>query len=904
MKRRWLPIIAPLFVLFLLITQLYPSYLWFDSFGLNTIWIKEIQSKLIIFGFGFGIALIWLSAHVSIASRHCRNRKSEKTPPIQTGIPFLDQFLSQLQKNISQSQFSQLPRKVYRTLKITAVGLLSLFFGFLAKGHWESIILFLNQSPMGSIEPIFNKDISFYLFSIPLFNAIQGWVLTLIIISLIATFWLYLSENLIPALFKKQRIGKGIQGHILFLLGILLIILGIGEWLSRYDMLFASSGVVHGIGYTDHHIRLPLQSLTSIGYILLGLLIWLWPVLPLKKIPIYGGIGLVIIQLLGGSILPGMIQNYSVQPNEISKETPYMKNNIQFTRQAYGLNHITDEEFPVSNTLTLDSINAESLTMSNIRLWNREPLKQTFSQLQEIRLYYEFGNIDVDRYMINNQLQQVMLSPREMDTSQLTAQAQTWTNRHLIYTHGYGLCMSPVNEVSKEGLPKFYIKNLPPISPFMTITRPEIYFGEKANEYVIVNTKQEEFDYPKGDKNVYTNYQGNGGIQINSFLKRLIYALHFSDMKLLVSSLITSESRLLYDRSITAIVKKITPFIALDNDPYLVVSDTGRLVWMLDGYTFSSNFPYSEPFNHRLNYIRNAVKITIDAYDGQLNYYISDPTDPIINAYSQFYTTLFKPLSDMPKDLLAHIRYPKDLFSVQSYMYQTYHMTDPQVFYNREDLWAIPSETYEQSEQVMQPYHMVSRLPGDTKESFLMMLPFTPTNKNNMIAWMSAKCDPEEYGQIKVYKFPKERTIYGPMQIESRIDQNTDISQKLTLWGQMGSRVIRGNLMVIPIKDSLVYVEPIYLQATQSKFPELKRVIFSYGDKIVMAKTLDEAVTQVFQEIDNTHNQEIDNIPKKNKKQSTKKHLKALYQSFKSEKKINWTTFSELMNRLDQFLEN
>jgi uncharacterized membrane protein (UPF0182 family) len=650
--KRWPFIVAILFLIFLVTVQLYPNYLWFDAFGLNGIWIKELQSKFLVFGFGFGIALLWLITHVTIANRNCKKNTSEKNNPIQTGIPLLDQFFSQLQQNVSQSQLSKLSRKAYRILKVVAVIMISLFFGMLAKSHWDIVILFFNQSPFGTLDPIFNQDISFYLFSIPFFKAIQGWSLTLITISLIAIFCLYLSENLIPALFTKQRIGKGIQRHVLFLLGMLLIIVGVGSWLGRYDLLFTSSGVVHGIGYTDHHIRLPMLSLLSIGYAVLGLLIWAWSVFPLKKLPLYVGVGLIIIQLFGNSIIPGIVQNYSVQPNEIVKEKPYIINNINFTRQAYGLNHITDEQFPVSNTLTLADIQSESLTMSNIRLWNREPLKQTFSQLQEIRLYYEFGNIDVDRYMINGRLQQVMLSPRELDISQLTSQAQTWTNQHLVYTHGYGVCMSPVNEVTREGLPKFYIKDLPPVSPHMIISRPEIYFGEKANNYVLVNTLQKEFDYPKGDKNVYTHYQGTGGVQITGFLRRLVYALKFSDMKILASSLITSKSRLLYDREITKIVKKITPFIALDNDPYLIVSGTGRLVWMLDGYTFSSNFPYSEPFNRKLNYLRNAVKITIDAYDGAVNYYIIDREDPIIRAYSQFYTSLFKPLSEMPADLL------------------------------------------------------------------------------------------------------------------------------------------------------------------------------------------------------------------------------------------------------------
>jgi len=884
--------------------QLYPNYLWFDSFGLSSIWLKEIQSKLLVFGLAFGIAVIWISAHVKIASRNCKQTTTDQSTRIQTGIPFLDEFISQLQANFAQSQLSKLSKTAYNALKIIAVIVLSLFLALIAKGQWDTIILYLNQTPFGSIDPIFNRDISFYLFSIPFLNAIQNWGLTLSIISLLVSLFLYLSENLIPALFTRKKIGKGIQYHVLFLVGTILILIGCGTWLDRFDLLMGTSGVVNGMGYTDHHIRLPLISILAIGYAILGALIWLWALLPLKRIPVFMGIGLLIIQLLGTSIIPGLIQNYIVQPNEIVKEKPYITHNINFTRQAYGLHKITDEQFPVSNTLTLADIQAESLTMSNIRLWNREPLQQTLSQLQEIRLYYEFGNIDVDRYMINGQLQQVMLSPRELDITQLTSQAQTWTNQHLVYTHGYGLCMSPVNEVSKEGLPKLYIKDLPPTSPHIPITRPELYFGEKANNYIIVNTDQEEFDYPKGDTNVYTHYKGKGGIQLDGLLKRLLFAFKFSDMKLLVSSLINGESRLLYDRDITQIVRKITPFIAIDNDPYMIVTDAGRLVWMLDGYTFSSHFPYSEPFNRRLNYIKNAVKITIDAYDGTVNYYVADPNDPIINAYAEFYTDLFNPLSDMPNDLRNHIRYPKDLFSVQSYMYQTYHMTDPQVFYNREDLWAIPSETYEQSEQVMQPYHMVSRLPGDSKESFLLMLPFTPTNKNNMIAWMSAKCDPDEYGEIKVYKFPKERTIYGPMQIESRIDQDTTISQKLTLWGQMGSRVIRGNLMVIPIRDSLVYVEPIYLQATQSKFPELKRVIFSYGDKVVMADTLDNAIKSVFQGIDNDRIKTQAITGTNTTLPVSKNRVKQLYDAFKSHPTLDWTQFGKLMNTLDQFLND
>lgn len=897
-----------LFIVAMAVLQLYPNYLWFESFQLNDIWIKELQTKLGIFSIGALIAIVWIGFNVLIANRNSHAASTHRHGAIKTGILLLDQLLNQLQSQFSQSQFANLSKSAYKSLKGLAVLGLSLFLGLIAKGHWETIVLFINQQEFELIEPIFNKDISYYLFSIPLFNAFHSWLLTLIGLSLVLVLILYLSENVIPSLFTRQKIGKGVQTHVLFLVGSFIILVGIGIWLDRFNMLVNSSGVVHGLGFTDFHIRLPIQTILSYGYIALGILLWFWGKIPLKRFPLFLGIGLIGFQFLSTTIIPGFVQNYIVQPNEILKENPYISNNINLTRIAYGLDKITDEEFSVSNSLTRQDIRDESLTLSNIRLWNREPLQQTLSQLQEIRLYYEFGNIDVDRYLINGQLQQVMLSPREIDTSQLTQQAQTWTNKHLVYTHGYGLCMSPVNEVNKEGLPKLYIKDIPPISNHMNINRPEIYFGEKPSSYIITNTDQEEFDYPKGDTNVYTHYQGHGGVQLNGFLKRLLFAIKFSDMKILVSSLIGSDSRLLYDHNITRIVRKITPFIGIDNDPYMVVTDTGKLVWMLDGYTFSTQFPYSEPFNRQLNYIRNAVKITIDAYNGDIHYYIADQTDPIIKAYAKFYTNLFKPLSDMPSDLLRHIRYPKDLFSVQSYMYRTYHMTDPQVFYNREDLWEIPSETYEQSEQVMQPYHMVSRLPGDKKESFLLMLPFTPTNKNNMIAWMSAKCDPESYGEIKVYKFPKERTIYGPMQIESRIDQDTTISQKLTLWGQMGSRVIRGNLMVIPIKDSLVYVEPIYLQATQSKFPELKRVIFSYGDQVVMAKTLNEAIDTVFPYEDTPNRSSTSPyetpVDNPNLLRGPKETLKYLYNTFKSSTELDWSRFAKLMDALDLFLND
>ncbi|NQY74206.1 MAG: UPF0182 family protein, partial [Candidatus Margulisbacteria bacterium] len=551
-----------------------------------------------------------------------------------------------------------------------------------------------------------------------------------------------------------------------------------------------------------------------------------------------------------------------------------------------------------------------SNTINNIRLWNQGPLKDTFSQLQEIRLYYEFSNIDVDRYTINGNLEQVMLSPREMDISKFTSLAQTWINQHLVYTHGYGVVMSPVSRVTSEGLPHFYIKDFPPNSSIdLKITQPEVYYGEKIKDYLIVNTDESEFDYPKGEDNMYTHYAGAGGIQLDSLFKKFVYALKFSELKILISPQIKKKSRILYDHDIRNIVSTIAPFLVFDQDPYLVISPEGRMVWMLDAYTLSGNFPYSQPYRRGVNYIRNSVKATIDAYSGETQFYIVDPKDPLIQTYSKIYGHLFKPFDQMPAGLQAHIRYPKDLFHVQANLYSTYHMTNPQVFYNKEDLWNIPSEIYGESEQRMNAYYMVTKLPDDEADSFILMLPFTPTNKNNMIGWMGAKCDLNEYGKLTVFKFPKDRTIYGPMQIESRIDQDTDISQKLTLWGQMGSRVIRGNLMVVPIEQSLIYVEPIYLQATSSKLPELKRVIFAYNNQIEMKENLYTAISSVFDGAqfesseDDTNKLSSSSKPTGSLKaivHTLRQHFNAFKQAAKSN---DWALFGKKLGQVDDSIK-
>lgn len=907
-KKLFLPLLSLfLFLLSSGIIKLIPDYLWFDSFGFSDLWVFVFSAKWIVFVCGFILAAIWFFTHLSIIKRYSEVDLS--ATPLQFNTPFaaLNNALNQLWQNAQRSSSLQLPGKLYNlALSIGAV-VLSVIFGLTARSSWQEYYAYFHQHAYGLVDPVFGKDISFYLFSLPVLERIHGWLSGLVFVTILAVGWTYFSKNILFVIFSQHSIASVIRKHVGILLSIFVCLMGAGELLNRFDVLFSSQGVVFGAGFTDVKALLPAMSIKSLFFFLEAAFVLVWAFNGSIVFPVVGALAVFLVSILGGSIVPGVVQNYFVAPNEMVKEKPYIARNIRFTREAYGLGNVKLQPFAANNTLSLSDIQANKTAIRNIRLWNQDPLKQTFSQLQEIRLYYEFTNIDVDRYMIDGDIQQVMLSPRELDVNQLTDQAQTWINRHMVYTHGYGAVMSPVNDFTTEGLPLFYMKDLPPVaSKGLTITRPEIYFGERTSEYVIANTNQKEFDYPRGDTNVYTHYQGSGGIQLDSFFKRLAFAWSFSDIKILISSLITNESRLMYDRDIKTIVRKLAPFLVYDRDPYMVLTDEGRLVWIQDAYTFSNQFPYSEPYTRGINYIRNSVKVTIDAYSGHVNFYISDKKDPIIKTYASLYTDMFKDISEMPESLQSHVRYPKDMFYMQTSMFRTYHMQDPQVFYNREDLWALPKETYGETEQQMNPYYMVTRLPGEKENSFSLMVPFTPTNKNNMIALMVVNSEPDKYGEITVFKFPKEKTIYGPMQIESRVDQDTDISQNLTLWGQVGSRVIRGNLMVVPIEESLIYVEPIYLQATQSKLPELKRVIFAYDNTITMAKNLDSAISEVF--LPNASMEVFKSLTYDDEKASSNSpasmvRLFTVFDSLKDTfKSVDWAGFGKQMEDLEYII--
>ncbi|MFC1979906.1 UPF0182 family protein, partial [Chloroflexota bacterium] len=518
--------------------------------------------------------------------------------------------------------------------------------------------------------------------------------------------------------------------------------------------------------------------------------------------------------------------------------------NIQFTREAFALDRIEEQPFPAEESPSLQDIEQNEGTINNIRLWDPRPLKDTYNQRQSLRLYYDFNDVDVDRYIIDGEYRQVMLSARELSAEKLAGEAQTWVNRKLQFTHGYGLALSPVNEVSTQGLPTLLVKDIPPVGKF-NIERPQIYFGEKTDEYVILNTKTEEFDFPMGDDNVYGYYEGKGGVNIGTFIRRLAYAWQLSDLNILISGELAPDSKVLYYRNIRERVSHLAPFLKLDSDPYLVVMD-GRLFWIQDAYTTSDRYPYSEPLGGNLNYIRNSVKAVIDAYNGSVTFYVTDPEDALIQTYQSIFPELFVPAEQMPEFLRAHWRYPESMFNIQATVYQTYHMRDARVFYNKEDLWAIPKEVYFGSEQPMEPYYIIMRLPDEEKEEFLLMQPFTPLSKKVTIGWLAARSDEENYGKLLAYLFPKERTVYGPSQIENRIGQDTVITEQLALWGRGGSRVIRGNLLLIPLGKSVLFVEPVFLEAETGGLPELKRVIVVAGDKIAMEPTLEESLMAIF----------------------------------------------------------
>ena len=723
--------------------------------------------------------------------------------------------------------------------------LFSLFAAMRGSAQWENFLQFFNATSFGIPDPLFHRDIGFYVFQFPFLKHLYGWLMTVLILTTLATALIYFIRRcfqFIPP--RTLRVAPAARIHLAVLVAVLFFVGTWGAWLELIEILFSKRGVVFGPGYTDVTTQLWMLKVLMGVTVFCGLTILSLIFRKDWRLPAVGVAAFLAVVIVGTGIYPSLFQKFKVVPNEIVVEKPFLELNIKYTRMAYRLTAVEDREFPAEESLTREDLRRNDLTIKNIRLWDHAPLLSTYSQLQEIRTYYKFQDVDNDRYTINGEYRQVMLSPRELSYRALPA--RTWINEHLTYTHGYGAVLGPVNRISREGLPEFFIKDIPPVSSAnIKITRPEIYYGETSNEYVFVRTKRPEFDYPVGEKNVYSRYEGKGGVPL-SFWRKLLFAVRFGSFTILLSDDITSESRVMYYRKINERVSRVAPFVRLDPDSYLVISKEGRLLWFLDGYTVTDRFPYSEPIGNLGNYIRNSIKVVVDAYDGTVKLYISDPTDPIIQTYAKIFPGVLKPLEEMDADLRSHIRYPPGLLNIQARMYSTYHMQDAQVFYNKEDLWSIPRKSGAGGERDMEPYYTIMRLPDGKKEEFVLLLPFTPSKKDNMSAWMAGRCDAPHYGELVVYIFPKQKLVYGPRQIEARIDQEAEISKQLSLWGQRGSQVIRGNLLAIPIEKSILYVEPLYLAAEKGQLPELKRVIIAFGNSLAMEENLELALQRVF----------------------------------------------------------
>lgn len=707
---------------------------------------------------------------------------------------------------------------------------------------WETIARFLHATPTGTVDPAFGKDLSFYFFTLPFLRLIYTSFFGMIFLVLLMAGGIYVLSGALHFRGWRPEMETGAKVHLTFLLVILVVLKAGDYWLSIYELVYSSRGAIYGAGYTD----LMVQANANRLLVALSLLVALGLVVNLFRrgtLWIVGGLVLLIgVSALAGSVVPGLVQEFLVAPNELVRERPYIESHIRMTRLAYGLDDIEQQPFDARPTLPPEALARNQSIIQNIRLWDWRPLLQTYQQLQAFRLYYTFPEIHIDRYHVNGSYQQVMVAAREIDPTRL--QNPTWINQHLQYTHGYGLVMSPVTRVTPRGLPEFLLSDIPPTGA-LEVTRPELYYGRRTTDYVVVNTRIEEFDYPRGDQNAWTRYQGHGGVQLKNLLVRAAFALRTGHLQLLLSGDITSESRLMFDREVRGRVRKIAPFFAYDDEPYLVLAD-GRLFWIVEAYTTSDRYPYSQPTPGVGNYIRNPVKVVVDAYHGDVTFYVVEPDEPITRAYAGIYPGLFKPIDQMPDALRAHIRVPETLFRIQAQALATYHMQDPVVFYNREDAWNLPMEIYGEQPQAMDPYYVITQMPDQDEPEFILLMPFTPVRRDNMVGWLAARNDGEHYGKGVLYLFPKERLTFGPMQIEARIDQDPFISEQLTLWGQRGSRVIRGNLLAIPIENSLLYVEPIFLQAEQSDLPELTRVIVAHGEMVVMQPTLEAALAQIF----------------------------------------------------------
>jgi uncharacterized membrane protein (UPF0182 family) len=805
---------------------------WFQEIGYQVVFTRELLTRVLLFLIAGGLTFGTLYLNLRIAQRGL------------VPFPVVLRFTQAAAPRVDLTT-------PLRRLSLPVSLFLGLLAGLAGSAAWAMVLRLLHATPFGIKDPVFSRDIGFYVFQLPGITAALGFLSALVLISLVMVVPLYALRGDIvlgpgPRRAPRIRTEPSAGMHLATLLAVLFLLTAVRLWLVDIpNLLYSTTGPLVGASYTDLHARLPALRVSAVVALLAAVAVVIGGMRrELGRYALLAIGGYLAVAVVGRGLFPNFIQKFVVAPTELTRETPYLRYHIGATRQAWGLDSVETRELTGGTNLTLADIRANASTIENVRLWDRDPLLQTFGQLQEIRTYYDFVSVDDDRYWIDGKYRQVLLSPRELNVKSLPT--RTFINEHLTFTHGMGLTLSPVNQVTVEGLPVLFIKDLPPISTVsLKVTRPQIYYGELASENVFSGTKQREFDHPSGEKNVFAAYGGKGGVRIGNVLRRAIFAAYFGSSKILFSGDITSGSRVLYNRVIMNRARKALPFLTFDRDPYLVVAGDGTLKRILDAYTSTSRSPNAENLQDGTSYMRNSVKLVIDAYDGTLVAYVSAPADPLIRTWARVFPGIFVGIDRMPDDLKAHIRYPDGIYRIQTSLYTTYHMDEPDDFYHREDQWQIPVAA-ESDGKVPFMRHIVMRLPEEKSAEYVYMVPFTPRGKDNLAAWMVARNDGDEYGRLRVYRLSRQVLAFGPQQIVNRINQNTEVSQQLTLWDQRGSQVIRGDLLVIPIEEALLYVQPIYLRAEGGRIPELKRVVVAYQNRVVMRETLDEGLSALF----------------------------------------------------------
>ena len=834
-----LGILGVILTTLLVAPELLVEYLWLGELGYESVFWTIRSTQVLLFLLVFVIAGLYFGGNFNVLLR--------RIPPL---------WASRWAEGGEAPDLGGKPltRARLKRFAYVVAAVLSLLFATGFSGRWDDLLRFWYAGSYGTSDPVFGHDLAFHMLELPFIQAMQSALVGLVFLGLLALGTGYVMAGEIGVQNGQFKVKSGPLRHLGANLIVLLLGWTWGFYLDRYEMLQeGGSGAVYGAGYTDVNVMIPALWLMIVATLALVAIVAYNLYRENLRLLGIGVLGYVVLLVGGLVVAPTLVTQLTVLPNELEVERPYLEHNIEFTREAFDLNEVKETSYPARPNLTTQDIENNEETIENVRLWDPRLLIDTYKQLQQIRTYYEFYDVDVDRYNINGEYRQVMLSAREL-TQQLPQGSNNWVNRHLQYTHGYGSVANLVARQGTEGSPEFLVKDLPPVASdsSLNVDNPAIYYGERVPTYRLVTTTAQELHYPKGDENVYTTYDGTGGVNIGSFWRQILFSYWTGDFNILLTDYITDDSQIQFWNSLSDRVRQVAPFLQFDGDPYFVLSDE-RQYWIQDAYTTSRSFPYSEPITGQrgyegTQYIRNSVKIVVDAYSGDVSLYVTDPDDPIIQTYQSIFPDLFQPLSAMPEDLRNHIRYPQDLFEMQIERYKRYHMTTPQIFYNNEDLWTRPNEQYAGRQRKMDPYYIMTKLPGSDRQQFMLMTPMTPENRDNMISWIAAKSDAPNYGELVSYNLPKERLIYGPNQIESRIDQDTEISRQLSLWDQRGSNVVRGNLIVVPIEESFLYVEPIFLIAENIQIPQMQRVIVAYGDQVAMRPTLRQSLNTVMGE--------------------------------------------------------